>query len=179
MLTSPCTMCPSNYCVTFQELLLCKLQSICCQAQSWVCPPPPFLHLHRGSSLGLWCSSCLVHIFSASSLKSLPLRTQRSAWWNHPHTVYIAPHNTVSHGRASVSQPSVCALNGISLCMALPKLLHSELEAPSSTYIRHMFYPLTFAQIIHYTGVFVCVLGYVYVAKHACLWWELSTRIKS
>lgn len=42
-------------------------------------PPPPFLHLHRGSSLGLWCSSCLVHIFSASSLKSLPLRTQRSA----------------------------------------------------------------------------------------------------
>lgn len=88
--------------------------------------PPPFLHLHRGSSLGLWCSSCLVHIFSASSLKSLPLRTQRSAWWNHPHTVYIAPHNTVSHGRASVSQPSVCALNGISLCMALPKLLHSE-----------------------------------------------------
>lgn len=125
VLTSPCTMCPSNYCVTFQELLLCKLQSICCQAQSWVCPPP-FLHLHRGSSLGLWCSSCLVHIFSASSLKSLPLRTQRSAWWNHPHTVYIAPHNTVSHGRASVSQPSVCALNGISLCMALPKLLHSE-----------------------------------------------------
>ncbi len=28
--------------------------------------------LHRGTSLGLWCSSCLVQVFSASSLQSLP-----------------------------------------------------------------------------------------------------------
>lgn len=41
-----------------------------------------------------------------------------------------------------------------------------------------MFHPLTFAQIIHCTGVFVCVLRYVYVAKHACLWWGAEHKDK-
>lgn len=40
------------------------------------CGFPPSLSvsppLHRGSSLGLWCNSCLVRVFSASSLQSLP-----------------------------------------------------------------------------------------------------------
>lgn len=108
MLTSPYTMCPSNYCVTFQELLLCELQSICCQAQSrGFSPPPPFLRLHRGSSLGLWCSSCLVHIFSASSLKSLPL-PPRGLLDGNIHILSTLPHTILFHMAGPASHSQVC-----------------------------------------------------------------------
>lgn len=86
--------------------------------------------LQRGSSLGLSCSSCLVQVFLASNLQSLPF-VLKGLLGRIIHTVYISPHNTVSDGRAclhlSIPQPSVSAcVYWIGLASALPTLLHPE-----------------------------------------------------
>lgn len=58
--------------------------------------PPPLLPLHWGSSLGLWCSSCLVQVFSASSHQSLP-HALKSLLGKSIHILSTLPHTILFH----------------------------------------------------------------------------------
>ena len=98
--------------------------------------PLPSLSLHfstEGSSLGLWCSSCLVQVLSASSLQSLP-HAPRGLLGRIIHILSTLPDTRLFQmaGPACLSErlsakcERMCVLNGISLCMALPTLLYTE-----------------------------------------------------
>lgn len=154
--------------------------------------PPPSLSLHlstEGSSLGLWCSSCLVQVFSASSLQSLP-HAPRGLFGRIIHILSTLPHTILFQmagpaclfERLSAKCERMCVLNGISLCMALPSCSTLNERPPSFTYIRRMFCSLYTAPYLHsdytvYRCVRVCV--HVCMVECACLWWKLSTRIQS
>lgn len=107
MLTSPCTMCPSNYCVTFQELLLCKLQSICCQAQSWVCPPPPFYISTEEVLWGFGVAAVWFTSFQHQASNPSPY-APRGLLDGIIHILSTLPHTILFHMAGPASHSQVC-----------------------------------------------------------------------
>lgn len=131
----PYNMSPSNYsepvslCFTFQELLLCGVQSLSCQAQLWVFPLP--LSLYLSTEEPLWSfgvAAVCFRSFQHQASNPSPV-APRGLLSRIIHILSTLPHTILFQmaGPACLSErlsakfECMCALNGIiSRCIALP-----------------------------------------------------------
>lgn len=112
------TICASNYsmpvslCVTFQELLLCEVQSLSCQAQPWVFPPPFLFHLSTEEALwgfgvaAVWFRSFQHQASNPSPMHPEVYSVESSTYSLHCPTQYCFRWQG-QPASLSVSQPSV------------------------------------------------------------------------
>jgi len=116
VLASSYNMCPSNYskpvllCVTFQELLLCEVQSLSCQAQPWVFPLPFYLSTEEAlwgfGVAAVWFRSFQHQAANPSPMHSEVCLVEASTYCLHCPTQYCFTWQG-QPSSLSVSQPSV------------------------------------------------------------------------